>query len=170
MQSAVDAATGDRNNIVWVSPYSGGQIDQVINAVSAQVTGKNILRYSDSSALTTTCRSTLRGVTSCYAAVVFNSSPTEGGTRWNYTIRADGDLGAANLNIISDVNDQEVYLLPIQRAIDHAIASLDPKVSQTVLSMPVNEYVYTSISNTQKDTELRESFETLLINFMAAGI
>jgi ATP-binding cassette subfamily A (ABC1) protein 3 len=111
----------------------------------------------------------LRGVTSCYAAIVFTSSPTEGGTRWNYTIRADGNLGPGSLNVDSSTNDHEVYLLPVQHAVDHAIASLDPNITQALLSMPVNEFVYTSISNTQKNTEIREQFENLLINFMAAG-
>lgn len=167
LQSAMDSATGGREKLVFVSPYAGGQIDRVIDIVSRQAAGKTILRYNDSSTLTTTCRSTLRGVTNCFGAIVFNSSPTEGnGTRWNYTIRADGSLGPASLNIDLDTNDAEIYLMPLQRAVDFAIASLDSAAASNPLT--VNEYVYTSISNEEKNTQIRTQFQTLLINFMAA--
>lgn len=149
--------------------HVGGQIDEVIDLVKSSVTNHQITLLNDSSTLTTVCRSSLRGVTPCYAAIVFNSSPTEGTKgQWDYTIRADGSLGAADLDVATDDNDAEIYAMPIQRTIDFAIASLNTTNTRTLDNTPVDEMVYTSISNEEKNQEIRSQFQRLLINFMAA--
>lgn len=174
LQWGLDNASGGRKNLVFVNNgYSGGQIDQVIDAVTSQLTGHQITKLNSSTTLTTICRSSLRGVTPCYGAVVFGSSPTEGNStngvrKWNYTIRADGSLGAANLNVALDTNDAEVYLMPVQRAVDFAIASLNSSISQTALNTQTEEYVFTSLTNDEKNALIVSQFENLLINFMAA--
>jgi ATP-binding cassette subfamily A (ABC1) protein 3 len=97
LESGLAAADNGRNTVVFVNNgYSGGDIDRVIDLVAAPVlqAGKNVVRLPDSTNLTQVCRTSLRGVTGCYGAVVFTSSPTEGpGSHWNYSLRADGAFG-----------------------------------------------------------------------------
>ena len=58
---------------------------------------------------------------------MFFSSPDEGPTgKWNYTIRADGAL-ESKIVTDSNTNDVEIYVLPLQHAIDFAIAGLNSK-------------------------------------------
>jgi hypothetical protein len=71
------------------------------------------------------CRTSLRGVSSCIAAAIFYSSPTEGPNGyWNYSIRTDGSLGVG-IKVNRNDNDQETYLLPFQHSIDWAIAQVN---------------------------------------------
>lgn len=87
----LDAATGGRNTVAFVdNGLGGGDIGQVIDLVAQQVTaaGKMVVRLQNEVQLLETCRSSLRGATSCYGGVVFESSPTQGdGGMWNYTLR-----------------------------------------------------------------------------------
>ena len=53
-----------------VDQYSGGDIDQVIDNVASLVPSThNVVRLSNASDVLTTCRSSLNGVTQCYASV-----------------------------------------------------------------------------------------------------
>ncbi len=73
----------------------GGDIDRVIDQVSAPIRagGKRVEILASPAELLNTCRNTLRGVSTCFGAAVFYSSPSEGpGGMWNYSIRADGDF------------------------------------------------------------------------------
>lgn len=108
------------------SGFGGGDIDRVISLVAAPAreAGKRVEILSSSDQLRDTCRSSLRGVSSCVVAAEFFSSPTEGSEgRWNYSIRADAALGYKIVTTRSD-NDVELYILPFQHAIDWAIASV----------------------------------------------
>lgn len=121
-----------------------GHIDQVINTVSqpAKARGDEVHFLSSESELRDTCRSSLRGVSPCIAAAVFYSSPTEGsGGRWNYSIRTDGALGG-QIDVNSNTNDQEIYLLPFQRSIDWAIASVNSSVDQNALPNKVYNTIH----------------------------
>ncbi|KAF4784364.1 ABC transporter [Colletotrichum scovillei] len=115
------ASDGSRNTVVLVnSGLSGGDVDRVIEAISAQVSaaGKITTTITNPSDLGSICRSSFRATTTCYGAVVFHSSPTEGdGGLWNYTLRGDG--------VNNDDSDVQVYTLPLQHAVDSAIASLN---------------------------------------------
>ncbi|KAL2105855.1 hypothetical protein VUR80DRAFT_7634 [Thermomyces stellatus] len=130
LPEALAAAADDgRDAVVFVnSGLSGGDIDRVINALAAEVedAGKVVERTENEDDLQTLCKSSLRGVTRCFGAVVFHSSPDEGpGDFWNYTMRMDGALSPVNINIERNDNDAEIYVLPFQYAIDSAISALD---------------------------------------------
>jgi ATP-binding cassette subfamily A (ABC1) protein 3 len=159
-----------RNNLVFVnSGYSGGNIDKVIDIVAAQVSGKTITRLSNTNDLLTTCPGTLRGVSACYGAVVFNGSPTEGsGGFWNYTLRADASL-ATKIDVNSGTNDAEIYGLPLQRAVDMAIASLNTTIDQAAIPSTVNEYPFTSITEAAENLVIRVAYNKLIITALAAA-
>ena len=123
--------------------FTGGDIEAVIKDVSGQAGsfGGQVRTLTEEVELLTDCRNSIRGTSSCIAGAVFFSSPNEGpGGRWNYTIRADGAL-QTKIVTDSDTNDAEIYLLPLQHAIDRAISRLG---DGTPLREQTEEYPYTS--------------------------
>jgi ATP-binding cassette subfamily A (ABC1) protein 3 len=143
LNDAMNTATGGRNTLVFVNSInSGGDIDKVIQLIAepVQAAGKTVKIFNNYTNLVETCRSTLQGTTKCYGAVVFNSSPKEGPDGvWNYTLKADATFGT-NMYVQKTNNDAEIYQLPLQRAVDMAIATVN--VSGTASSLPaqVDEY------------------------------
>jgi hypothetical protein len=91
---------GGRNRVVFVNEGSaGGQIDTLIERLAIRLSdaGADVHRISDENELFDLCPSTLTGLSPCYGAVSFESSPTEGGV-WAYTARADFGLGLLTLH------------------------------------------------------------------------
>ncbi|KAI1271564.1 hypothetical protein F5Y07DRAFT_341741 [Xylaria sp. FL0933] len=168
------AASDGRNRVVFVnSGLAGGDIDQVIDTLVDQVNnaGKEAVKLSQVSDLTTECRSTLRGSSTCYGAVVFNASPNEGnGGIWNYTLRADGALGS-KIFADRDDNDSEVYTLPLQRAVDAAIAKLGASNDGSSRALPdtTDEYPFTTLTVEERNQEIRRLYQSSLTNFLAVA-
>jgi ATP-binding cassette subfamily A (ABC1) protein 3 len=172
LAEGLEAASGGRNTVAFVNNgLVGGDIDRVIDSLAQQASaaGKNVSRLSDETQLLDVCRSSLRGATSCYGAIVFQSSPTEGtGGLWNYTLRADGAFGE-KIDVNKDTNDAEIYLLPFQHAVDYAIASTNTTISQTELPNVVLEYPYTSITQAQRNTNIRVNYQGAIINILGVA-
>ncbi|KAH6663252.1 hypothetical protein B0J14DRAFT_279502 [Halenospora varia] len=164
------ATTGGRNTVAFVNNgLSDGNIDTVIDSLSqsASSAGAKVARLSTESELLNTCRSSLRGATTCYGAIVFESSPNEGpGGRWNYTIRADGAFGE-KIDVGKSTNDAQIFILPLQRAVDVAISSLDGNA--TALPETVLEYPYTSITQAQRNTNIRVNYQKAIINILGVA-
>ena len=151
--------------------FTGGDIEKVIGLVSspAQADGKTIQILAQEEDLLTTCRNSLRGVSTCIAGVVFWSSPTEGpGGIWNYTLRADGDLGT-EIDVTKHSNDQEIYAIPLQHAVDFAIASLNGTIDQAVLPAQILEYPYTSESQQQRNDNIRIHYMGAIIDVLGVA-
>lgn len=151
--------------------FTGGAIENLTHQIAqfASASGKDVQILHDEVDLLTTCRSSLRGASSCIAGVVFYSSPTEGpGGIWNYTLRADGALGS-KIDVTSSVNDQEIYVLPLQHAIDSAIASNSNAADQSSISDQVLEYSYTSLNQKERDDKIRVSFMRGIINYLGVA-
>jgi len=169
LAEGLNAASGGRNTVAFVNNgFAGGDIDRVIEAVAQPATtaGKTVQRLTNETELLDVCRSSLRGATNCYGAIVFQSSPTEGsGGIWNYTIRADGALGE-QIHVDRDTNDVEIYLLPLQRAVDYAIAGVNTTIDQAAVPSTVQEYTYTSITQAQRNTNIRVNYQGAIINIL----
>lgn len=175
LSNALGRASSDgRNTVVFVNNgFAGGDIDQVIDVLADQVTnaGKDAVKLSELSDLTSTCRSTLRGSSMCYGAVVFNSSPKEGkGGIWNYTLRADGALGG-RIFVGEDDNDSQIYTLPLQRAVDSAIADLGASNDGGSRSLPATteEYPFTPLTKEERQQQIRRLYQSSLTNFLAVA-
>ena len=168
LAEGIQAAESGKNLVAFVNNgLAGGDIDRVINAVAASATDARISRLTNESELLDVCKSSLRGSTDCYGAIVFQSSPTEGpGGIWNYTLRADGAFGT-KIFVNKDTNDAEVYLLPLQRAVDYAIASVNTTIDQAALPSTVLEYPYTSLSQAERNTAIRVNYQGVIISIMA---
>ncbi|KAI1337066.1 hypothetical protein F5Y15DRAFT_170215 [Xylariaceae sp. FL0016] len=170
LQDGLAAASAtNRGTVVFVNNgLAGGDIDRVIDNVADIVTGagKNASRLDDPSGLSYSCRSSLRGVSSCYGAVVFYASPNEGnGGIWNYTLRADGALGS-KIDVTSDKGDAQVYTLPLQRAVDAAIGSLNGGSS---FPETTDEYPYTPDTPEERAATVRRLYQSSLTNFLAVS-
>ncbi|KAK7510141.1 uncharacterized protein IWZ02DRAFT_116073 [Phyllosticta citriasiana] len=163
--SALAAAQGGRDTVVFVNNgHAGGDIERVIANLSDTVrgAGKMAQVVQQDADLLTTCRSSLRGVSACYGAASFHSSPTEGeGGIWNYTMRADGSF-EERVYVSRADNDAQIYILPFQHAIDAAIARLNGS------SIPdaVDEFPYTDETEEQRNDRIRHSYMNTLINIL----
>lgn len=166
------AASTDRNTVAFVNNgLIGGQIDFVIETLSDTVAaaGKNASRLTEISDLSYACRSSLRGVSPCYGAVIFYSSPTEGeGGIWNYTLRADGALGS-KIDTTRDDNSGEVYSLPLQRAVDTAISGLSTVDGTVRLPATTDEYPFTPETQEEREARIRRNYQSSLTNFLAVS-
>ncbi|KAL9064141.1 MAG: hypothetical protein Q9157_007942 [Trypethelium eluteriae] len=167
LPAALAAGESSRNTVAFVNNgHTGGQIQNVIDQVSNTVkgAGKNVQVVGSDVELLTVCRSSLRGASDCFAAASFVSSPTEGaGGIWNYTIRADGALGA-KIFVNRNDNDAEIYVLPFQHAIDATIASVDNS------SLPqVDEYPFTSETSQERANNIEQLYMGSVINILAVA-
>ena len=159
----------DRSRLVFVhNNFTGGDIEGVINTVGdqARAAGKDVQVYPSESDLLTACRSSLRGSTECVAGVIFYSSPTEGPrTGWNYTMRADGALGGRGINVNRNDNDQDLFILPLQHALDWAIAGRNSSVNVNTLPA-VEAYPYTTQTAEERARAIRRTYSSALINIL----
>ena len=173
LANALHVATGGRDRVVFVNnDYTGGEIEKVINLVADTVRaeGRLVEILPNEEQLLTACRNTLRGFSTCYGAAVFYASPSEGpGSMWNYSLRADGGLGN-KIVVKSEKNDVQIYALPLQHAIDFAIASTNQTVDQSALPTQVNEFPFTDENQRERDDRIRRKFmEGLLLFFDATA-
>ncbi|EPE08125.1 abc transporter [Ophiostoma piceae UAMH 11346] len=167
--------TGRHTVVLYNGGLAGGAIDAVIDELADQVTGagSRVVLLDNESQLDTVCHSSLRGVTTCYGAVLFVASPNEGdGGIWKYDIRLDGSFGAGKINVDKSTNDGEVYALPLQHAVDSAIVGHQTGQSASnnaLADANVQEYPFTSLTPKQRDDQIRVRFQSSLINFLGVS-
>ncbi|THZ02875.1 putative ABC transporter [Aureobasidium pullulans] len=161
-EEALGAGTAGRTTIAFVT---NGQpatevtdiIDQLSNTVRTQ--GKTAVTLSSEVELLQTCRSSVRGVSGCFAAISFHGSPSNGGV-WNYTIRTDGNLGE-RIFVNTGNNDAEIYALPIQHAVDALIATGNGS------SIPLpQQYPYTDATPEERDRNITRLYMGTLISIL----
>ncbi|KAK3295138.1 uncharacterized protein B0H64DRAFT_323738 [Chaetomium fimeti] len=170
------ASGSGRDNVVFVNKgFTGGEIERVIDELARVVrvdAGLNASVVESEEEVPIVCRASLRGVTPCAAAVIFHGSPTEGGGgRWNYTLRADAALGAGRIDAESDTNDAQVYLLPLQHALDSAISRQNGGADGGVegaepLPSAMDEYPFTSLTNEELADRVRVVYQGMIMNFL----
>jgi ATP-binding cassette subfamily A (ABC1) protein 3 len=93
-EEALNAGTSGRKTVAFVANNQASEVTDLINQLSDTVraSGKTPVTLTNEVELLETCRSSIRGVSGCFAALSFHGSPSNGGV-WNYTIRTDGALG-----------------------------------------------------------------------------
>ncbi|KPI36704.1 ABC transporter A family member 2 [Cyphellophora attinorum] len=125
-----------------------------------------ILELDQEQDLVTECRNSIRGTSDCFAGIVFFSSPEEGPLgQWNYSLRADGGL-QSGINVFSGDNDIQRVLLPVQHAVDSAISRIG---NGTPLPNVVEEYIYTSMTQEQRNDQIRVRYMSGIINILAVA-
>ncbi|OBR10449.1 ABC transporter [Colletotrichum higginsianum IMI 349063] len=191
LRDGLAAADGSaRDTVVFVNNgLAGGEIDRVIGSLSQEVTdaGKIATTIEDPTELGRICRSSFRATTSCYGAVVFHSSPSEGsaggvdgdsGGIWNYTLRGDGALGS-RFRVDDDDNDAQVYTLPLQRAVDSAIAVVtttttnnndDDNNSQSSTPLAgTREWGFTDETEDERQASARRRYQQTIIDYLGVS-
>lgn len=169
LADAISQAPGNRRTLALCNyGPQGGDIDRVIEDVAAAARGTSgqiveVIRDPDD--LLTLCRSSLSGVTKCFGAAEFYSSPNEGGL-WNYSIRVDGSLGY-KINVKKDNNDAEIFPIPLQRTIDSAIANINTTGATRPLPSTVKEYPFTSKTQKEWDDSLVTSIQNANAKYIA---
>ncbi|KAK7424751.1 hypothetical protein QQX98_000331 [Neonectria punicea] len=170
-----DARGSSRDKLVLVNNgFSGGDIERVLDELEKEAKDAadfvEVVQTDNEDRLTTECRSSLRGVTTCFGAVVMRSSPDEGsGNIWNYTIRTDGALltSVGKIEVDKSDNDQEVYLLPIQRAVNSIIARLNSSSNATLEN--TLEYPFTTLTQDERADRIREVYQDIITSWMAVA-
>lgn len=169
IRSLSDAmALGGSRTLVLLNNASsvGGEIDRIINFIADPLrsAGKPVIITNSSEELRAACRPSLQGATKCFAGAVFHSSPSEGPDGlWNYTLRGDASFGLNRLDVFKTTNDGEIYIFPLQHAIDSAIASISG--NGTALPSTVDEYLFTSQTDEQFKSTQRLRLLQSNINF-----
>ncbi|KAL8737861.1 MAG: hypothetical protein Q9181_001303 [Wetmoreana brouardii] len=168
LSDAISRSSGGRNTIAFVdNGMTGGDVSAMIDEIGTtfRKAGKSVHTLAQESDLLNICSSSQRGTTGCSGAVVFHSSPSEpaeGGV-WNYTIRSDISLGGT-FDVTSTNNDAQVYLIPLQRAIDLAITSHMSPATQAALQ-EVQQYPYTQESEEKRERDTRMSYFSAGVNY-----
>lgn len=165
-----------RDKLVLVNNgFSGGAIDQVLSEVERITNdakaGIDVVRIDHERDLVTECRSSLRGSTKCFSALVMRSSPKEGpGQIWNYTIRTDASFYDSPIKISVDKSDnpEQVYLLPLQHVVDGLIADVQHPNSANKLKN-VRQFPFTSLTPSERDDKVREVYHQAIVNFMGVA-
>ncbi|PTB64675.1 P-loop containing nucleoside triphosphate hydrolase protein [Trichoderma citrinoviride] len=169
LETALSKANGGRDTVVFVnSGHTGGDIERIVDSISDTVTraGKNATTIQDESDLGYICRGTIRGTSNCFGAVVFYSSPDEGSDDfWNYTLRADAGLGGS-FRTDKGNNDAQIYALPLQRAVDAAIAGLK---SGSSFPETTQQYPYTELTEDEHQAELRRKYQSSFIKYLSVS-
>ncbi|EME87134.1 ABC transporter, ABC-A family [Pseudocercospora fijiensis CIRAD86] len=166
LSEAVRASAGGRDLVVVAHNAStASDIATVTEALRGPITaqGKTFQVVDSEQELLTLCPSSIRGVSPCFGAVVFDSSPDTGAS-WNYTIRADGALGQ-NIYVNTQNNDAEIYTLPLQRAIDAAIASQNA----TTLPDAILQYPFTTKTPEERQRNITRLYMGSLIDILAVA-
>lgn len=132
LSQAFDTASSSGRDRLFLinNGHAGGDIDRVFDrfetAVSDTGADMSVIRLDNDGSLITECESSSRGVTTCFGAIAMSSSPDEGSDGvWNYTIQADASIAGASASVDKTDNPAQVYLLPVQRALDSIIATLE---------------------------------------------
>ena len=169
LENALSASDGGRDTVVFVNNgLLGGDIENVIEILTERVesAGKTARVIEDDIGLLDICQSSLQGVTPCYGAVSFMSSPDEGPDGiWNYTLRADGAFGDS-VYVDTDDNEAEIYVLPFHHAIDSAIG----QVSGTELPDEVLALLFTSETNDEREEDITEEYMDSLIEIVGVAL
>ena len=130
LPDALERSSPARDTVAFIYDVNANdEIKNVYKSVASQVreAGKKVELGSDEGTLSKVCKSSQRGSSSCYGAVVIRSSPTYPVSKgqWNYTLRFDESLGNS-FDVEHQNNDAQVYVLPLQYAMDKAIAAQTP--------------------------------------------
>ncbi|KAG8625868.1 hypothetical protein KVT40_006269 [Elsinoe batatas] len=165
LADAVAYAGGNRNTLGIVTNNLGPEVQQIIDDISPTlVAGRvNPVVVDTDDDLLTVCPSTVRGTTPCFAGVRFESSPSNG-SRWSYILRADGAF-RERIYVDRDTNDAQIYVLPLQYAIDNAIATRN---GSGPLPLPEN-YLYTSSTAEERNRSITSLYMESLINVIAVA-
>ncbi|KAF3911216.1 hypothetical protein ABW20_dc0102971 [Dactylellina cionopaga] len=155
------AETVDKT-LLFVDNNLGRPVSDLIDRIAQPVrdAGKEVIVLHSNDELFQACRPNLAGQSTCFGAVVFNEYPRGGQGHWNYTIRADAALRRLATRSDNHDNPAQRVLMSLQLATDNAINN------STVIP---NEFLYTSLSETERKDRIRIRYMGALIDVLAVA-
>lgn len=172
LPDALHNGLGGRDTVLLINNGPAtSEVDRVFQSLTDTVhgAGGNATRLQSEDDIGRICKASLRGTSTCFGAVVVNSSPGGNGNQdqqqqgWNYTIRADYGLGIS-FRVDKTDNDNEMYTLPLQNAVNAAILGKDAaKISK------VKEYAITSVTDAEREAENLRQYQSTFINFLSVS-
>ncbi|KAK4205213.1 putative ABC transporter [Triangularia verruculosa] len=134
--------------LVLVKPQSlGSDVDSVIDRLASSLPGDKVIRFDSADEARGHCTPNFRGVSGCYATIVFEDSPQTVGVSnnetWDYTIvvdpvRSEVDWDAS---VYRDDSAVQIYLLPVQLAVDNAITKNNARPREWAYSLTPQQYL-----------------------------
>ncbi|KAH7117561.1 hypothetical protein B0J11DRAFT_591860 [Dendryphion nanum] len=153
----------------------GGSVESVIDSLAMTVVeaGKTAIIMDSTTDLAQQCSSGGRGRSNCYGAIVFHSSPDQGTNisakgMWNYTIRGDRTADSGSVDIRNDKNGPEVYLLPLQQAVDREIIKRSMSGNASALPEKLQNILYTSQPHKVLTDDRKSNYLSLCIHVFGA--
>ncbi|GAM83761.1 hypothetical protein ANO11243_017510 [Dothideomycetidae sp. 11243] len=158
------AGTHTRSKVAFVTNGLGPEAQQIIDAISPTVTsaGFDAVVLDNDDDLLTACPSSVRGTTPCFAAVSFQGCPSVNGS-WTYSLYADGAL-AGHIYVDRTTNDAQIYILPLQFAVDDAIA----RANGSSLAVPGN-YAFTRRTTQQRNQDITRVYMNSIIHVLGVA-
>lgn len=159
-----DALAAHNNKpLVFVHNNVGSHVLQLIQTMQEQLKGNGIIKVlSGEDALKKECKQSLRGVSPCFAAVAFQKTP-DNGPKWNYTLNTESSI-ADQLDVDNHNNGIQQYVLPVQKAVDSAIAKLEGYSGPDI---GVSEYMYTDMTDKEYQDSIITGFAGTLVNYLS---
>ncbi|ANB15377.1 ATP-binding cassette multidrug transporter PDR5 [Sugiyamaella lignohabitans] len=134
------------------------EVHRIMNIVLKGIPEENIKFLDNPTDILNVCRENLRGTSRCYGAVEWNRIDLKTQT-YNYTLR--GNSGLNYVNVGGSQSSGDVFVLPLQFAIDKAIANF----TVTPQSLP-----YTSITEQEYKDKMNKIYMKAIINWLAPAL
>ncbi|KAI0076833.1 P-loop containing nucleoside triphosphate hydrolase protein [Panus rudis PR-1116 ss-1] len=155
--------------LIWADGTNGTSTpapQDIMNHITSGFTDRQlsaVKKVDSPDAIPAVCPQNFNLFSECFAAVAFNSFPSNASDPQpiNYTIRADG--GLFHIDVTRHTSDYEERILPLQWAVDQAIIEL-----RTGAQVPIPlEWPFTQETNDEQFTDIRLSYirglRTLLV-------
>lgn len=150
-------------DIAYYSVDDNGITDEIRNIMKTALEGvssESIHELDNANEIFDLCHENLNGFSKCYGAVQWNSIDEENKI-YNYTIRANS--GISYVNVDDGQSATDVYVMPLQWAVDKAIAGNSlPDVPET---MP-----FTSITSEGYTKKQNEAYAGTVANWIAPAL
>ncbi|KAI0176513.1 P-loop containing nucleoside triphosphate hydrolase protein [Hypoxylon sp. FL1284] len=160
IRSLADAMAGNPKKLVLVrEPGLGPDFQPVFEKITDPLDSNKLIHLNDSSEVDAICPVDYHGSSPCYAVAIFKDSPLSGqvNATWNYTIRTDPALGSFSFDVFDDNSPVDTVFLPLQAAIENAMANLT--------SSP-DFLTYSGYTQEEQDENRRKMFLQLGLNFI----
>lgn len=131
-----------------------------MNKALSEIPSSQVKHLSNPKDIFTVCPQNIVGDSLCYAGIQWNSIDVESKV-YNYTIR--GNSGWDSVNVQNTKGSTDTHVLPIQWAIDSAIAGFDASIKP--LSIP-----YTSITQDENIKRRDQNFMRSFMNGLGPGL
>ncbi|KAG0125716.1 hypothetical protein HOY82DRAFT_672957 [Tuber indicum] len=156
--------------LAFVHNNLGSEVRDLIDGIASPLiaAGIQVAILEKNEDLRIECKQTLRGSSPCFSAAVFDDSPASSDNGvWNYTLRGDSSLDGNKINVKDHDNDVQTFLMPLQYAIDRAIAGRARQGSGDVV---VDEYMYTSLSQKEREDKIRRDYMTGITQYIGVAV